>query len=448
MHAMTDMKTAVSSELAQGTLTSNVELAKQAPPLFGHAMHKLFEFDPSYVNFNHGSYGSLPMPVRVACDKLSARIEANPDKFLRIECVHHWIEARTRVAKLIGANTDECVLVPNTLHGINTILRNFEWHEGDIIIETTTTYNAVSRAIRHLGDIPPYPQVSTCNLQFPTTHADILENWREHIRRVTSEKSDLQQTRKVVALIDAIAANPGVRLPWKEMVAVCRDAGVWSVVDAAHSIGQELDINLSEAKPDFWVSTCHKWLFAKRSCSVLYVPERNQHVIKSCIPTPRNYCSPRDEGYNGPQSFVNLFERNGTIDYVPLLSVNAALDFRQWLGGEHKINEYTHNLAIAGGKHLASLLGTSVMDPDGDLTLNMVNVELPIPGDIKFSNEINKLLINTLLVEWNVYAVPYYHNGKWWTRCSVQIWNEISDFEVLADAFKDACQIVVEFAKQ
>ncbi|KAG2131801.1 pyridoxal phosphate-dependent transferase [Suillus clintonianus] len=445
---MTDTKTSVSSESAPSTPTADGELDKQAPPLFGHAMHKLFEFDPSYVNLNHGSYGSLPMPVRVACDKLSTRIESNPDKFLRIECIHHWIEARTRVARLIGADTDECVLVNNTLHGISTILRNFEWHEGDIIIGTNTTYNAVSRAIRYLGDIPPYPQVSTFNLQFPTTHAEILENWREHIRRLTSEKSDLQQTRKVVAVVDAIAANPGVRLPWKEMVAICRDAGVWSVVDAAHSIGQEVDINLSEVKPDFWVSTCHKWLFAKRSCAVLYVPKRNQHIIKSCIPTPRSYHSPQDEDYNGPQSFVNLFEWTGTIDYVPFLSVNAALDFRQWLGGEHKINEYTHNLAIAGGKYLASLLGTSVMDPTGDLTLNMVNVELPIPGDIKYSNEINNLLKNTLLIEWNAYAVHYHHNGKWWTRCSVQVWNEISDFEVLANAFKDACQKVVKFAKQ
>lgn len=81
-----------------------------------------------------GSYGSLPIPVRAACDKLSTRIEANPDKFLRIEYIQHWIEARTRVAKLIGADTDECVLVNNTSHGISTILRNFEWHEGDIII--------------------------------------------------------------------------------------------------------------------------------------------------------------------------------------------------------------------------------------------------------------------------------------------------------------------------
>jgi len=96
--------------------------------------------------------------------------------------------------------------------------------------------------------------VSTFNLQFPISHAEILENWRKHIRLVTSEGNDLQQTRKVVAVIDALVANPGVRLPWKEMVAICRDAGVWSVVDAAHAIGQELDINLSEAKPDFWVS--------------------------------------------------------------------------------------------------------------------------------------------------------------------------------------------------
>lgn len=66
---------------------------------------------------------------------------------------------------------------------------------------------------------------------------------------MTSEKSDPQQTRKVVAVVGAIAANPGVRLPWKEMVAICRDAGVRSVVDAAHSIGQEAYISLSEAKP-------------------------------------------------------------------------------------------------------------------------------------------------------------------------------------------------------
>ncbi|KIJ57818.1 hypothetical protein HYDPIDRAFT_34765 [Hydnomerulius pinastri MD-312] len=423
------------------------KLYKGAPPAFGHEMHKLFGFDPAYINLNHGSYGSLALPIRAVCDELTTEVESNPDKFIRINCIEYMTRARERVAKLIGADTDECVIVNNTSHGIATVLRNFSFNKEDILIGATTTYGAVSQTLKYLADIPEHPSLSTFNLQFPTTHAVIIKDFKEHIRKVV-ETPDVTGQRKIVALIDSIASNPGVLLPWKEMVAICKEAGVLSVVDAAHSIGQELDINLSEAQPDFWVSNCHKWLFAKRGCAVLYVPKRNQHLIKSPIPTPVTYHSPLDEDYKGPQDFVKLFEWTGTIDYVPQISVSAALDFRQWLGGEHKINEYTHNLAIAGGKRLAERLGTSVMDPEGDLTLSMVNVELPIPGDIEYSDEVNLLLQHTMLLEWNAYAAHYRHNGKWWTRCSVQVWNEISDFDLLANAFKDACARVVDFAKQ
>ena len=41
---------------------------------------------------------------------------------------------RARVAELIGAETDECVLVPNATHGVNTVLRNFDWSQSDIIV--------------------------------------------------------------------------------------------------------------------------------------------------------------------------------------------------------------------------------------------------------------------------------------------------------------------------
>ncbi|KAH7915673.1 pyridoxal phosphate-dependent transferase [Hygrophoropsis aurantiaca] len=425
------------------------ELYKKKPPAFGHPMHEVFGFDPTYVNLNHGSYGSVPLPVKAVLDDLAAQIEANPDKYIRIQNLAHQTEQRERLAKLIGADADECVVVNNTSHGLATVLHNFEWHEGDIIIGTTTTYGAVTAAIKYLGDVPPHPTYSNFTLLFPTTHTAIIENWRNHIDKlVKSNAGDVTQKRKIVAVIDSIASNPGVLLPWKEMVAICKDAGVWTVVDAAHSIGQELDINLADAKPDFWVSNCHKWLLAKRGCAVLYVPKRNQHIIKSPIATPVTYHSPQDDNYKGPQDFVTLFEWTGTIDYVPQLSATAALDFRQWLGGEYKINEYCHNLAIAGGKRLAELLGTSVLDPEGDLTLNMVNVELPIPGDIEYSAEINALLQHTLLLEWNAYAAHFHHNGKWWARCSAQIWNEISDFEYMANAFRDACARVVELAKR
>jgi len=47
-----------------------------------------------------------------------------------------WNRCRERVANLIGAGVDECVLVPNTTHGVNTVLRNLDWKKGDVIIQS------------------------------------------------------------------------------------------------------------------------------------------------------------------------------------------------------------------------------------------------------------------------------------------------------------------------
>lgn len=68
------------------------------------------------------------------------------------------------------------------------------------------------------------------------------------------------------------------------MVKICKEEEVWSVIDAAHSIGQETNLNLAEADPDFWVTNCHKWLYAKRGCGLLYVPMRYVTSYTSLTP--------------------------------------------------------------------------------------------------------------------------------------------------------------------
>lgn len=47
-----------------------------------------------------------------------------------------WFRCRQGVAHLIGADVDECVLVPNATHGVNTVLRNIDWKKGDVIIKS------------------------------------------------------------------------------------------------------------------------------------------------------------------------------------------------------------------------------------------------------------------------------------------------------------------------
>jgi selenocysteine lyase/cysteine desulfurase len=107
----------------------------------------------------------------------------------------------------------------------------------------------------YLHDIHPTITLSSFPLRFPITHAEILTSFRAHLRSIPRpEPSAANPKPKVIAVIDAIISNPGALLPWEEMVQICREEDVVSVVDAAHAIGQQVGITLSESKPDFWIS--------------------------------------------------------------------------------------------------------------------------------------------------------------------------------------------------
>ena len=86
-----------------------------------------------------GSYGSIPTPVSEACKVITDEVEGNPDKFMRLTYEPLWIRCRERIADLIGADVDECALVPNATHGVNTVVRNLDWKKGDVIIKSTVS---------------------------------------------------------------------------------------------------------------------------------------------------------------------------------------------------------------------------------------------------------------------------------------------------------------------
>ncbi|KAK2467381.1 hypothetical protein APHAL10511_000616 [Amanita phalloides] len=382
------------------------------------------------------SFGSNPLPVLKAAHDIALEVETSPDLFYRVTAEPRHVEARARIANMIGAKTDEVMFTTNASLGVNTILRNIEWEQGDTLLATNTSYMSIYRTAQYISNIPPYPTLSILTLNFPLSHDEIVKLFREQVRSLPPGKHR-------VAIIDSIVSNPGVKMPWKEMVKICAEEGVLSVVDAAHSIGQELDINLAEAKPDFWVSNLHKWLFVTRSCAALYIPERNQHLIKSTIPTSYAYRPIEERTKSG---LVQQFQWTGTIDVSPHLCVPDALKFRAWLGSEHAINAYCHALALQGGRHLASILGTHVLDPQGDLTLNMVNVRLPLPNTdvLPLTEELDNKLRDKLLLERKVYSAYFVHDGKWWTRCSAQVYNEVYDFEKVGQAWLTICKEITE----
>ena len=83
-----------------------------------------------------GSFGSIPIPVSRACQNIADEVEANPDGFMRLMYDARRTRCRERIVELIGARVDECVLIPNATHGINTVLWNIDWKKGDVIVQS------------------------------------------------------------------------------------------------------------------------------------------------------------------------------------------------------------------------------------------------------------------------------------------------------------------------
>ncbi|KAG8727151.1 hypothetical protein FRC12_022765, partial [Ceratobasidium sp. 428] len=97
-----------------------------------------------------------------------------------------------------------------------------------------------------------------------------------------------------------------------------------------------------------------------------------------------------------------------TVSGSSLRSV-IALEFREEIGGENKINEYCHSLAVRGGEILAGVLKTKVLESEkNELTAHMVNVQLPliIPAGTPTStlSAVFKLMMNRLLDDYNTFA--------------------------------------------
>ncbi|KAJ3726522.1 pyridoxal phosphate-dependent transferase [Lentinula guzmanii] len=408
-------------------------------PKFGHDLLPYFSFKRGYLNLNNGSYGALPKVVTEACNELMAWQEENTDFYYRIGFIPPLIGVREQLAKLVGASdVDELVMVANASTGLGVVLRNFLWESGDVIIRCNTTYATVYKTIQYIHDVTPGVQISEFQLAFPTTYQAILDGWKKHIDNV---KQNAPPGKKIVAVIDSIVANPAAAMPWKEMVKICKDAKIWTIVDGAHSVGQE-ELKLADCGADFFVSNCHKWLNSKRGAAFLWMPKESQKIMLTTIPTSASYVTP---GPDRPDTnIVSQFQYNGTIDYTTYLSVHVALQWREWVGGEAAIHAYCNNLAKAGGKLIAQTMNTQVMDPDGEFTKAMVNVTLPFPSDFQaqYDASVGTALSNKLLAQ-NMYAVTYYHNNIWWTRVSAQIWNELDDFKILGNALVTICSEIV-----
>lgn len=223
--------------------------------------------------------------------------------------------------------------------------------------------------------------------------------------------------------------------------------------------------------------TISRWLFVPRGCAIFYVPVRNQHLLRSTIPTSHGFIplpdptnskaitNPLPPGRNN--AYITNFEFVGTIDSSPYLCIPDALEYRRKLGGEKKIMDYCYKLAREGGKKVSEILGGADILENEEGTLGncyFANVALPIDVSAvtklvaesqgTSAAEADEAAQTTALLkvrdwiaevsrsEYHTFFAQILYAGRLWVRLSAQVYLEMSDFEWAGNMLKEICERV------
>lgn len=136
-----------------------------------------------------------------------------------------------------------------------------------VVLQCSSTYNAVKKAFRaakmRLAPAGVNLEIITVEIPFPNTcHANILEAYQKTLDDLLMHTSDKASLR--LACIDHVSSNPGIVMPLKALIDMCRSSGFNKVyVDGAHAPGMIPNLNIASYGADIYAANLHKVRIAK-----------------------------------------------------------------------------------------------------------------------------------------------------------------------------------------
>jgi selenocysteine lyase/cysteine desulfurase len=214
----------------------------------------LFPITDQYAYLNHASFGPLPAPVGQALEGFIRSMQGigGMVSFDEIHAIEEGM--RERSAALIGAaRADEIVQVPGTATGINIAARSLPLRPGDNVLVVDGDYPAVI-----------YPWLNIARDGILTKIVPQVDGGLD----LDVLESRMDSRTRVVALSTAMFAT-GFRNDIEAVGRLCRDRGIYVVVDAIQTLGY-LPIDVQACHIDFLACGSHKWLLSPPGSGILY----------------------------------------------------------------------------------------------------------------------------------------------------------------------------------
>lgn len=378
---------------------------------------------PGLTMLNHGSYGLAPAFIRRRQDAFRARMDGDPVRFFKIDLEQYCDRARVALAGFMGCEAGDLALVPNATFAMATLVNHLEFRAGDEIVVTDHEYNAtlneLNRVCARTG-----AALRWARLPLPLTGADRV------VEAVMGAITD--RTRLVV--VSHIASALGLVFPVERIVPLVRARGIDIIVDGAHAPGQ-LPVDLRALAPTFYTGSCHKWLNTPKGSGFFYAEQGRQDGIKPLALSCRVH-KVRPER----RAFLCDFDYVGTNDPTANLVIPDAIEHMRFQhpAGFEGVMSANRALAAAGARLLRERLGLRAIAPDA-MFASMQGLVLPANPDPSRPCRLEDPLWDALLDRHAIQAPVWIHDpsGLRVLRISAQRYNEIGQYERLADALEE-----------
>lgn len=308
---------------------------------YWNIIRRHFDIRDQFIYLNNGTMGPSPIQVQ----------RAFTDEIQYVNKSLHYgggKEVRGKIADFINAETREISITHNTTEGINIAAWAIPLKKGDEIIMTSQ---------EHVGNAMPWLNRAKIDgivvrTFHPSSKRDEVLN---QIDRLINKKT------RVIA-IPHISCTIGQLFPIKEVVKLCRDKGLWSMIDGAHGPGS-MPLDMRSLDADFYAGCGHKWMLGPKGTGFVFV---NKRVLDGLIPRYAGAYS--DKGYDitqdpavleGYSDTAHRFDY-GTQSSALKIGIGASIDFLNRIGMDRieerifSLNEYAYQ-QLLGMDHIEML---------------------------------------------------------------------------------------------
>ncbi len=379
-----------------------------------NTLKQYFLLDPEIHFLNHGSFGACPQPVFDSYQAWQRRLERQPVLFLGREHDSLLAESRAALGGYLNAEGDDLVYIANATHGVNIVARSLNLRPGDEVLTSDHEYGACDLTWEFVcARIGAKYIHQPIHLPAQTENEIVSQFWAG----VT------QQTR--VIYLSHITSPTALRLPVEQICALAREAGILTVIDAAHSPGQ-IPVDLQALGADIVFGNLHKWMMSPKGAAFLYARREIQPQLE---PLVVSWGFGKNAPFSSGSRFIDFFQWTGTRDPSAVLAVPDAIQFMEEHDWEN-VRKECHALLTQAVERVCSLVGMPPLYPLEELFFSQMAIA-PLPPQTDLA------VLKTLLYEEYKVEVPLIQwNDRKFVRISIQGYNSQEDVDALVSGLE------------